>query len=86
VISMKSAVFSIAALATIATVFGGALRAQEPIRTEVTRVNMLFTVTDKRGRFVTDLQKDDFQVFENKKPKPSWNSRRRRICRFAWQF
>jgi Ca-activated chloride channel family protein len=35
---------------------------------EVTRVNMLFTVTDKRGRFVTDLSKDDFQVFENKKP------------------
>ncbi len=39
-----------------------------PIRAEVTRVNMLFTVTDKRGRFVTDLNKDDFQVFENKKP------------------
>ncbi|MBV8811568.1 MAG: VWA domain-containing protein, partial [Acidobacteriaceae bacterium] len=39
-----------------------------PIRAEVTRVNMLFTVTDKRGRFVTDLTKDEFQVFENKKP------------------
>lgn len=39
-----------------------------PIRAEVTRVNMLFTVTDKKGRFVTDLKKDDFQVFENKKP------------------
>jgi VWFA-related protein len=35
---------------------------------EVTRVGMLFTVTDKRGRFVTDLNRDDFQVFENKKP------------------
>src|ERR1700722_7892010 len=35
---------------------------------DVTRVNMLFTVTDKEGRFVTDLTKDDFQVFENKKP------------------
>lgn len=42
--------------------------ADNPIRAEVTRVNMLFTVTDKRGRFVTDLKKDDFQVFENKKP------------------
>jgi Ca-activated chloride channel family protein len=41
---------------------------QAPIRAEVTRVNMLFTVTDKRGRFVTDLTKNDFQVFENKKP------------------
>jgi len=42
--------------------------AAAPIRAEVTRVNMLFTVTDKKGRFVTDLTKDDFQVFENKKP------------------
>jgi VWFA-related protein len=35
---------------------------------DVTRVNMLFTVTDKKGRFVTDLAKDDFAVLENKKP------------------
>jgi Ca-activated chloride channel homolog len=34
---------------------------------EVTRVNMLFPVTDKRGRFITDLNRDDFEVFENKK-------------------
>ena len=32
------------------------------------RVNILFTVTDKKGRFITDLTKDDFQVFENKRP------------------
>ena len=31
---------------------------------DVTRVNILFTVSDKRGRFVTDLTKDDFEVFE----------------------
>src|SRR5580700_9408178 len=35
---------------------------------DVTRVNMLFTVTDKKGRFITDLGRDDFQVFENKTP------------------
>src|ERR1700735_5575438 len=35
---------------------------------DVTRVNILFTVTDKKGRFVTDLGKDDFDVIENKKP------------------
>src|SRR6266700_2327260 len=29
---------------------------------DVTSVNMLFTVTDKRGRFITDLTKTDFQV------------------------
>lgn len=35
---------------------------------DVSRVNMLFTVSDKKGRFVTDLGRDDFQIFENKKP------------------
>ena len=35
---------------------------------DVTRVNMLFTVTDKKGRFITDLDKDDFEVIENKRP------------------
>ncbi len=34
---------------------------------DVTRVNVLFTVTDKKGRFVTDLTKSDFDVIENKK-------------------
>jgi Ca-activated chloride channel family protein len=37
------------------------------ILVDVTRVNMLFTVTDKKGRFITDLTKDDFDVFEGKK-------------------
>jgi Ca-activated chloride channel family protein len=42
----------------------------EPTRIilDVTRVNILFTVTDKKGRFVTNLGKDDFDVIENKKP------------------
>src|SRR5277367_1773448 len=35
---------------------------------DVTRVNVLFTVTDKKGRFVTDLGKNDFDIIENKKP------------------
>jgi VWFA-related protein len=34
---------------------------------DVTRVNILFTVTDKKGRFVTDLTRNDFDVVENKK-------------------
>ena len=37
---------------------------------DVTRVNMLFTVTDKKGRFVTDLGKADFEVIENKRIQP----------------
>jgi VWFA-related protein len=34
---------------------------------DVTRVNMLFTVTDRKGRFITDLTQSDFDVIENKK-------------------
>jgi len=37
------------------------------ISVDVTAVDVLFTVTDKRGRFVTDLTKDDFELIENKK-------------------
>lgn len=35
---------------------------------DVNRVNMLFTVTDRKGKFITDLVKDDFQVVESKRP------------------
>src|SRR5450755_561990 len=38
------------------------------ITLDVSRVNMLFTVSDKKGRFVTDLSRDDFDIFEAKKP------------------
>jgi len=38
------------------------------IQADVTRVNMLFTVMDRKGRFVTDLGKNDFEVIENKRP------------------
>ena len=38
------------------------------ITLDVSRVNMLFTVSDKKGRFITDLTKDDFDVFESKMP------------------
>lgn len=38
------------------------------IRLDVSRVNLLFTISDKKGRFVTDLTKDDFEIVENKKP------------------
>jgi VWFA-related protein len=40
------------------------------ITLDVSRVNMLYTVSDKKGRFVTDLTRDDFEVFENKKTQP----------------
>lgn len=34
---------------------------------DVTRVNILFTVSDKKGRFVTNLGREDFEVYESKK-------------------
>jgi VWFA-related protein len=34
---------------------------------DVTRVSILYTVSDKKGRFVTDLTKNDFDVLERKK-------------------
>jgi VWFA-related protein len=41
---------------------------QSPITVDVTRVNLLYTVTDKKGRFVSNLTRDDFEIIENKKP------------------
>jgi Ca-activated chloride channel homolog len=38
------------------------------ITLDVNRVNMLFTVSDKKGRFVTDLKREDFEILEEKKP------------------
>src|SRR5690242_13275214 len=78
---MKYTRFAAATLGIAAAVSIGALFAQDKetpdsgknknpaeFVSEVTRVNMLFTVTDKRGRFITDLNRNDFEVFENKKP------------------
>jgi len=35
---------------------------------DVFRVNFLYTVSDKKGRFVINLNREDFEVFEEKKP------------------
>jgi Ca-activated chloride channel homolog len=61
-----------------AAALAGALRgqqAQQPqaeedlnrIVLDVARVNMLFTVSDKKGRFVTDLKPEEFLIVENKR-------------------
>ncbi len=67
-------------LPTVIAAVGVSLAAQQPeqkpapadasdtrIVLEVNRVDMLFTVTDKKGRFITDLAKDDFLVIESKR-------------------
>ena len=45
-----------------------AAQTETSITLDVNRVNMLFTVSDKKGRFVTDLNKEDFLITEEKKP------------------
>jgi Ca-activated chloride channel family protein len=68
--------FSLAAILSMALALSAQVSKQTPaeedpsarITLDVTRVNMLFTVSDKKGRFVTDLARDDFEIFEAKKP------------------
>ena len=75
--SRRTALFGLAALAAqraSAPLFGQQRQPvpapASPIDTivvDVTRVNVLYTVTDKKGRFITDLSKEDFEVREGKR-------------------
>src|SRR5213594_2006628 len=72
-----------AALSSLAVAQRGQQRGQQPqrpapeppsrptddqtISVNVDLVNILFTVADKKGKFVTNLRKDDFRVFEDEK-------------------
>ena len=38
------------------------------LRVNATLVNTLFTVADKKGKFITNLKQSDFKVFEDEKP------------------
>src|SRR5215813_11940386 len=39
--------------------------ADETISVNVNLVNLLFTVADRKGKFVTNLRKEDFKVYED---------------------
>src|SRR5881296_2654879 len=72
-----------AALSSLAVAQRGQQRGQQPqrpapeppsrptddqtISVNVDLVNILFTVADRKGKFVTNLRKDDFRVFEDEK-------------------
>ena len=47
---------------------GNGSDADNPIRVQVNEVIVPVTVTDEKGRFVSDLDKKDFQIFEDNKP------------------
>jgi VWFA-related protein len=44
------------------------------IRKIVNEVNVVFTVTDKHGRYIRDLKKDDFKIMDDRKPATEINS------------
>jgi Ca-activated chloride channel homolog len=75
--SMKPLYLAVAALCALCFALTGQTNDKVPpqdaqertrITLDVSRVNMLFTVSDKKGRFVTDLTKNEFEVLEGKKP------------------
>lgn len=43
-------------------------KGREQLVVNVDLVNVLFTVSDRRGRLITDLDQADFQLFENNRP------------------
>lgn len=45
----------------------------QTISVNVDLVNILFTVADKKGKFVTNMKKEDFRVFEDERPQAITN-------------
>src|SRR5689334_6478296 len=58
---MKICCYLLIVLMLVGTVTFG----QDTLRVNVDLVNVLFTVTDKRGKFITSLEEKNFRVFEN---------------------
>jgi VWFA-related protein len=58
-------ILSLALLASYVSLYGQAADDSSPIRVDVNVVNVLCTVTDKRGALITDLHKEDFEIREN---------------------
>jgi Ca-activated chloride channel homolog len=63
---MRAAVFALTLSASIA----GALAAQQPFRGGSDLVRVFATVTDRDGRLVTTLTRDQFEVRDEGKPQP----------------
>ena len=47
--------------------------AEQTLSVNVDLVNVLFTTTDKKGKFIPDLRREDFKVYEDGKPQPITN-------------
>ena len=58
---------NVGAILVLALTLAAQSNDQSRFSADVTRVNMLFTVSDRKGRFVNDLLQDDFEIVEGKK-------------------
>ncbi len=58
-------IFSFALLALSQPMLAQTAEEPAPIRVDVEVVNVLCTVSDKRGALITDLRKEDFEIREN---------------------
>jgi len=52
---------------------GGDILPELTISTRVDEVNLAFTVTDKKGRFITNLQQQDFDIRDNRLAPPAFH-------------
>ena len=62
---LSLALLSLTLPPVVLPVFAQAVTEPSPIRVDVDVVNVLCTVSDKRGALVTDLDKEDFEVRED---------------------
>src|SRR5262245_28586475 len=46
---------------------------EQTLSVNVDLVNVLFTTTDRKGKFIPDLRREDFKVYEDGKPQPITN-------------
>jgi VWFA-related protein len=62
---LSLALVSLAQFAAPGPIFAQAPDEPSPIRVDVNVVNVLCTVSDKRGALITDLHREDFEIREN---------------------
>ncbi len=61
---------SFALVVVVVAIAGAVVPAQQIFKSAVSTVSVYATVSDKSGRLIPNLTKDDFEVFDNKKPEP----------------
>ncbi len=68
--SILALAIAVGAAATLAATLRAQDQQQPTFRSAVRTVPVYVTVTDNQGRLVPGLTRDDFQIFDNKRPQP----------------